>query len=189
MHLKGKFKLTEKQFENFQLGDEKVFQEIFKFYQPYLFDKVVRFCGNTSDAEEIVQEVFIQLFLKRNLLKDAQSLFPFLYTLSKRISISYFRKNLSHKKYCAFSALDWTEISNDTIHSIDYSHTSTILSEIVSSLPPQQRQVFELNKLEDRSYKQIAEELKISPNTVKNHLTEASKIVRYKLKKLIYYFL
>src|SRR5690606_25205035 len=87
MDLKGS-PISIDELERFQLGDEQAFQKIFECYKSILYGRVRRLACSAAEAEEIVEEACIQLFLIRNDIPSAEAILPFLYTASNRTAIS-----------------------------------------------------------------------------------------------------
>ncbi|MFD2553563.1 RNA polymerase sigma factor [Sphingobacterium tabacisoli] len=178
-----------KDFIGFQNGNEKVFKRIFEQYYRTVFNYAYGFCKNKHDAEEVTQETFTKLFLYRKRLLDDSNMLPFLLAVSKRIAISLFRKKVIRENSVADIRLATETVSHNTKETIYNNELHTALEKIIAELPIQQQRVFVLNKMEDLSYQEIADQMGISKNTVKNHLIVASKSVRIKLQKLLYIFL
>lgn len=185
MDLKG-FPLDLEEFEQFQLADGRVFRKIFDHYKPSLLEKVCRLTSSTTEAEEIVQEVFIQLFLKRNEIPAAEAIFPFLYVVAKRLAISNFRKEVIRKQY----QMDNGNIQLNTVPCADIQleqkEREQMLQKVIDALPAQQKRIYQMNKFEEKSYQEIAEHIGISRNTVRNHLTAACSFVKLRLQKILF---
>lgn len=172
------------EFNRFRLGDEAVFEKIFVFYKPMLFNRFKHVNASSVEVEEIVQETFVQLFLRREHIPNVESIFPFLYVVGKRISISNFRKALVREKYHIAEKSQWNEIYDYLDSYIEQRDYSNILESFIKKLPPQQQTIFRKNKLEELSYKEIAADMGISPHTVKNHLVSACNFIRLKFDKI-----
>lgn len=181
--------LTADDFKKFQCGNQKVFNEVFKHYYPIILRYLVFHCSNKEDAEELAQEAFIILYNNRKKVTCPTKLYPYLFVIAKRLSISHFRT--THRRIqsledtrtdesmdCSFSAVE---------DYIDYKELSAIYQQIISTLPEQQRIAYSLFNEEDLSQKKIAEKMDLSPNTVRNHISLATRTIRFKLGK--YYFL
>lgn len=179
---------TSDQFRRFQLGEESSYRVIYEFYQPLLLQKVFFFSKNQTEAEDITQEIFVQLFLKRTEIKSVEAIFPFLYTVAKRAAISSFRKQLVRMRYQKEEFASWTEEVFITRDDIYHAELKTNIDAIVAELPAQQQLVYCKSKWEDMSYEEIAELTGLSKNTVRNHLYLANKFVRFRLSKLLFLF-
>ncbi|WP_324756515.1 RNA polymerase sigma factor [Sphingobacterium thalpophilum] len=187
MDLKGS-PISIDEFERFQLGDEQAFQKIFECYKSILYGRVRRLACSAAEAEEIVQEVFIQLFLKRSDIPAAEAIFPFLYIASKRMAISNFRKEVIRKEYRLESKGDLYDTSSCSQTKLEQKEYEQLLDKVIDTLPAQQKLVYRMNKLENRSYKEIAEHIGISRHTVRNHLAAACNSIKLRFQKILFSF-
>jgi|SRR5699024_7083066 len=181
--------LTREQFLFFQQGDKHIFEYVYHTYFDLVIEKVYRLCKEVSIAEEIVQESFVQLFLYREKLKDPGGIYPYLYVVSKRLAISHFRKKVSQEQYQDYYSHIWEESTDQSQKRIEEKDLLDIIHKAVDELPKQQRLVYRMNKLEDKSYHEIADAIGLSKNTVRNHIASASKIIRLKLHNLFFFLL
>ncbi|HEU4551707.1 MAG TPA: sigma-70 family RNA polymerase sigma factor [Chitinophaga sp.] len=178
--------LTHEDLARFEAGDQRTFSKIFDLYYELVFQKVFRFCQCKEEAEEITQEAFIQLFIHRDKIKDCEGFFPYLYITAKRLAISFYRKKIVRQEYQAQLKKNWQEQDQPIDAALDGKYLKGILSEVLEELPPQQQMVYRMNKLEGYSYQDIAEKAGLSKNTVRNHLSLASKVIRLKLEKILF---
>src|SRR5690606_42165635 len=81
------------------------------------------------------------------------------------------------------------DLSYDAEKEIHFSELNAILEQIISTLSPQQQRVYRMSSIEALPQQQIADEMGLSRNTVKNHLQSATKVVRFKLLEIYYYLL
>lgn len=174
------------EFRRFQLGEESSFRVIYDFYQPLLLQKIVFFSKDLIEAEDITQEIFVQLFLKRSEIKSPEVIFPFLYTVAKRAAISSFRKQLTRRRYQEEELVSLEDGVSSTQDAIYYTELQGNMDAVLAELPAQQKLIYQKNKLEDKSYEEIAELTGLSKNTVRNHLHLANKFVRLRLSKLLF---
>lgn len=175
-------------FRLLQAGDQSVFGVVFNYWQPVIYFKVRQLCKTDSDAEEVTQEVFIEFYLKRTQLSNPESIFPFLFTIAKRMAISNFRKSLVRSNYLQSLGQTWVESSFSLQEELDARELQVILESIIEQLPPQQQAIYRRSKFEEQSYQEIADEEGLSKNTVRNHMSLASKFVRFKLDKILLIF-
>lgn len=188
MDLKGS-PVNIEEFEQFQQADELAFQKIFEYYKPSLYAKLCRLASCPTEAEEIIQEVFIQLFLKRNEIPEPKAIFPFLYVLAKRMAISNFRKEVIRKQYKNNVDEEAVDLSSCSQFKLEQKEYEKLFNAIIDALPAQQKLVYRMNKLEERSYKEIAEHIGISKNTVRNHLSAACSFVKIKFQQILPIFI
>ncbi len=175
-------------FQCFITGDQKAYRKVFHYFFPIILRYAHSKCKNLEDAEEITQEAFTQLYLNRQKIQTEDDLYPYLFVITKRLCISYFRQQISISRKLLAAQQEWTAISYATEERMDYGELYRILEHIIAALPPQQQEVYRLSRLEDKPQHEIAEQMSISRNTVRNHLSLATKEVRLRLQK-IYFFL
>ncbi|NGM62483.1 sigma-70 family RNA polymerase sigma factor [Sphingobacterium sp. SGG-5] len=181
-------KVSKAVFVDFKAGYSKAFRILFDLHHHAILQHAYGFCHQREEAEEIVQDAFTQLFVYRDRMRDEESILPFLYAVSKRIAISHFRRKIIREEAVTYTAERALRNPYDTQETVLVKELKDKLEQIISELPQQQQKVFVLNKLDDLSYQEIAEQLALSKNTVKNHLTVATKTVRVKLQRLMYLF-
>lgn len=175
-------------FQCFIAGDQKAYRKVFHYFFPIILRYTHAKCKSWEDAEEITQEAFTQLYLNREKVHTEDDLYPYLFVITKRLCLSYFRQQISISRKLQAAQQEWTAISYATEEYMDFGELSRILEHIIATLPPQQQEVYRLSKLEDKPQQEIAMQMSISRNTVRNHLSLATKEVRLRLQK-IYFFL
>jgi RNA polymerase sigma-70 factor (ECF subfamily) len=153
-------------------GDKKVFEELFHAYYEPLCRYCLRVIPNQDEAEEIVQEMFVNLWLKRDEINIGVSLNAYLYRTVMNRAIN-FSNHLKIRK----NHQEWAQ-SVDREH--DNQHDSLIHHELqalyetaVAKMPDKRREVFELSRKEGLKYAEIADRLSISVKTVEAHLSKA----------------
>lgn len=171
-------KILQEDFVRFKSGDQIEFRKIFNIYYKLIYHYSLRFLKQHEDTEELVQEAFILLYLNREKIEDAAAVYPYLFTITKRLVISSFRKKIIESKFEVHLQNIWKEENYDTEESLASRELSYFLDRAIASLPEKQKEVYAMNKLEGLSYQEIADKIGISKNTVKNHLITASKTVK-----------
>jgi RNA polymerase sigma-70 factor (family 1) len=163
-------------------GSEFAFAQIFDRYRPQVYRTARRFLKSTELAEEIVQEVFLKLWLKREVIGEIERLDAFLYTMSRNLTFDALRKlstEMVAKKDISLGAEQSEDIADHALQETQYSE---LLQQAVSLLPPQQKQVFHLAKVEGLSHEAIAQQMNISRLTVKAHMAKALQSIRNHLQ-------
>ena len=176
--------ITEEEFNRFKDGEQSAFRKIFDAYQHLIYKYILSYCKNAEEAEELVQEVFVLLFVNRLKINNATGIYPYLFVVAKRMTISNFKRKVVQSKYLNHLSYNWIEECSDTEKDLDASELSTVLQSIIAKLPSRQQEIYCLNRFEDLSYQEIADKIGLSKNTVKNHLIAASKTVKWKIAKL-----
>ncbi|MDN3580314.1 RNA polymerase sigma-70 factor [Mucilaginibacter flavus] len=153
------------------------FESVYNRYWEKLFNYAYKRLSNTEVCEEIVQEVFIRLWEKRESLILTSGLMNYLYTAVKYNLIDQYRKQLLKNNFAAASKHSYSA-DNSTEDSIFVKDLKKYLEDLIGTLPPKCRSVYELSRLEYKSNKEIAEILNISEKTVEGHLTKALQRIR-----------
>lgn len=157
-------------------NDMQAYRQLFNMLYPQLLKFSISFVKSHEIAEEIVSDAFIKLWeLNKELIK-IQNVKVYLFTITKNLSLNYITR---HKKELLVS-LD--EVEPTTLFHFTNPETAFIsqettraIDEAVSQLPPQCRMIFYLVKEGGFSYKEVAEVMDISVNTVRNQLATALK--------------
>lgn len=166
-------------------GDKSSYQIIFERYYAPLVRYAVLYVKDKDNAEEVVQDYFYQLWIKKENLNISSSLKSYLYTSIRNCSLNYIRGNKDH--------LDIQEelnqfelVSEAHEHSeIDLDIIKRQVKSAVDSLPEKCKVIFKLSRYEELTYKQISEKLKLSPKTVENQMGIALRKMREKLNPLL----
>jgi RNA polymerase sigma-70 factor (family 1) len=164
-------------------GDEEAFETIFHAHNRTLYPFILSVVKNEADAKEIIQEVFLKLWLKRESLTTIDNPGGWLYTVAANTAYAYLRREARYATRLQ-TAAGFPGASLDDIHEqFDTKEMKAMIAEAVVKLPARRRQVFEMSRYEGRSRREIAEELGISENTVRNHLAEAVSSIQDYIKK------
>jgi RNA polymerase sigma-70 factor (ECF subfamily) len=165
------------------LGDEKAFRFIFNKYHNRLGAHLFSITKSHELAQEVVQDIFLKIWVNRQQLTEVRNFKAYLYVMSKNHALNCLKQNVLEKTLTTgleenedFQAEESTE-ENDHYMLID---------EAIDHLPPQQRQVYLMSRHERLKYTEIATRLSLSRETVKKYLKIASEsITSYIRKKLI----
>lgn len=174
--------LSKDDFALFLNGDQRIFRLIFDHYYSLIHCYVRSISRQPQDFDDIVQQTFIQLFKHKSAIQDPSGLYPYLLVISKRLVIMSFRKRVLQAKYRS-EAIHRAEVGgNKTEKQIEFNELQAMLTRFIDKLPPKQREVYRLSKVDGYSYDEISIMTGTSKNTIKNHLVTASK----KIKALIF---
>lgn len=165
-------------------GDMVAFEELYERYWSKLYSAAYKRLSNREAAEEIVQDIFTSLWLKRSVLVINSSFENYLYSSVKYMVFASFQKANNRKAYEDYVMHVNDAVDNSTMEVIDWNELKRNVSSEVEKLPEKCRRVYELSRKEYRSNKEIAFSLGISEKTVENHLTRALRILRINLKQV-----
>ncbi|MEP7111419.1 MAG: sigma-70 family RNA polymerase sigma factor, partial [Ferruginibacter sp.] len=141
-----------------------------------IYSNVLKLTRDSFIAEDIVQEVFISLWEKRCQIDPEQEIGGWLFVVSYNKSVSHLKLKL--KESLVQAALQPTlEVTIDEDHDLVHAQVN-LLAKAIEQLSPQKRRVFELCKLQHKTYEETAEELKLSKHTVKEYLSSAVNSIK-----------
>lgn len=164
-----------------QRGNVAAFDSLFEVYSPKLFGFALKYFKNESDAEELVQEVFVKVWENRRLLKSEFSFKSYLFTIALNQIRKHFNKKATSLRYLD-SLQNEPEFSDiQDIQDNNYESALQQINLIIEQMPPRRREIFMRSKLEGKSSKEIAAELNISAGTVDNQVSEALRFIRSRL--------
>ncbi|WP_372651198.1 RNA polymerase sigma factor [Draconibacterium sp.] len=172
---------NEKLINRFIDGDKSAINDLYAEYSPRLYRFAMAYLKSESEVLDIVQEVFVNVWMNRNKLKKDSNLDAYLFTVAKNTIVSVFRKKLSEKDYLDHLKNKTITNSIDTESQFNYNQLSDKLNDLVEQLPPQRKKIYQLSKERGLANKTIAAELGISIKTVEDHLSKASKFIKKNL--------
>ena len=169
-----------------KLSDEEALKLLIDRHSMDVYHLAFGLLKNSYESEDVVQEVFLNFWNYRFQLHEESKLKNLLLVITKRICLNKLRT-----AYVKAIKIDYDD-SNAFCETIVYDDYSTkeiisIEDDAVSKLPLKQREVYLLSRKEGKSYNEIAEELNISPNTVRNHMVQALKYMKLIFRKVGYY--
>jgi RNA polymerase sigma-70 factor (ECF subfamily) len=164
-------------------GDVKAFDDLFNKYSSRLYNFSVKYLKTSDEAEEVVQEVFLYIWDKREGLKPDNSFNAYIFTIAYNIIKKYFIKKSRDNAYKDDLIYTLLQQENNLDQTIDYKFLLEKVELIINSLPNRRKEIFIRRKYDGLSVKQIADELGISPNTVENQLASAQKQILNELQK------
>ncbi|MDB5148010.1 MAG: polymerase ECF-type sigma factor, partial [Mucilaginibacter sp.] len=166
-------------------GNSPAFESIYNRYWDRLFDYAHKRLSNSEICEEVVQEIFVKLWEKRESLTLTTGLINYLFSAAKYSLIDQYRKQLLQNTFITASK-NKQGADNSTEDNIFVKDLQRYLEDLIGSLPPKCRSVYELSRLEYKSNKEIAEILNISEKTVEGHLTKALQRLRLGMSDVLF---
>jgi len=160
---------------------EQLFNELFREYEHPLYLFAFRMLKSDMAAKDIIQDVFLKLWTIRDRISEIKSISAFLYKLTENMVIDHLRAAASdrQKKQGLWQRVRQSSEPGANI-GIEAAEYHSIIRQAIEHLPPQRRAVYILSQAEDKSRKEVASLLQISPNTVRNQLAKAvENIVAY----------
>ena len=177
----------EKVFSAIKSGDQRAFERVFRMFYVPLCDYAAMILGEQAEAEDVVQDLFMHIWRSRVEIEVQDSvksyLFTsvrfkaYLYSTVRNKALNVLKHKMVERKHGALltefiEGLQRSDYSEEEMQQIEQ------IKKVLQELPIQCRVVFTMSCLEGKKYKDIANELGISVNTVKSHVMKAYKDIR-----------
>lgn len=179
--------------EKLKQGNESAFKELVETYRSMVVNTCFSLLHNTDDAEDVAQDVFIEVFRSVENFRAAAKISTWLYRIAVNRSLNFIRDNKKRKWFQSFD--DAVEAKKEELNRLSSSNSENpeselensqralILHEAIDSLPENQRIAFTLNKYEDLAYKEISEVMNLSVSSVESLIHRAKKNLQKKLHR------
>ena len=162
-------------------GDQKAFSRLVDYYWNRVYSHALAYVKSSQRAQEITQDVFLKVWRKKEVLTEVIDFNNYLFVLGKNQIISAMRIKLISPR-----SADPVEAAEELLvpdKQLEYKQIYHELMEAIDQLPPTRKMVFKLSRLEGLTYDEIATQLSISKNTVKEHIVLALSFLRTHLHK------
>ncbi|MFT3948022.1 MAG: RNA polymerase sigma-70 factor [Agriterribacter sp.] len=154
-------------------SDRDAFAELYSRFWHTIYATACRYLLSAEQAQDIVQDIFVKIWVKRNDLKHVDRIDDFIFIIARNEIISAFRRK--HHIAAQLSVKDEICINRipDTDNKLLLNETRRLVNLAIEQLPPQQKMVFRLTREEGLSHARIATIMGINVRTVNNHITRA----------------
>ena len=179
--------------EQLKQGNEDAFRKLVENYQNLVVNTCFGLVHNREDAEDIAQDVFVEVFRSIQHFRADAKLSTWLYRIAVNRSLNHIRDNKKHKWFQSFEntveeqnrKLGYIESpqSDHPGYELENRQRAVILHEAINSLPENQKVAFTLSKYEELSYQEISEVMEMSVSSVESLLFRAKKNLQNKLYK------
>jgi RNA polymerase sigma-70 factor (ECF subfamily) len=159
-------------------SDADAFRLLFLRYYGRIYSVAIRYLRVHALAEDVVQQSFLKVWEKRQLLKSVERFDAYLFRIARNDLISLFRKQSSHKRYLQRIGELFDEERNSPEEQLIIKQKRILIQDIISSLPPQQQQAYRMSRDQGLPYEEIAAGMGLSVSTVKGHISAALKTIR-----------
>jgi len=173
----------QQQLRKIQKGDIISFERLFHRFHPGLSSYAESLVGKREIAEEVVQDVFYNIWKNRETLRINRSWQSYLYRSVYNNSMMYFRKMRREYPMDERTSLDHDVDPSDPSQLMQLNEVSELIAKTLEELPERTREIFRLNRHEGLKYREIADRLSISVKTVEANMGKALKALRNSLEK------
>lgn len=170
-------------------GNEKAFRKLYDIYRVPIYAYSLSLLKSAPNANEIVQDVFLKVWLNRGHLDPDLSFKSFVFTIAKNSSFNFLQKAANDRKLreeILFKSQKWYNPIDTSIKEKEFEQ---IRIKAIEGLPPKRRQIFKMSREEEKSYEEISMELGISISTVKNQMSKSLTSLRTYLLSHGYFYL
>jgi len=172
-----------------QRGDEKAFETLYNMYWEKLIAIAFHKVGCLEISKELVQDVFTNLWKRREHLQIRTTFAAYIKTALKYTVLDHIRSCKVKDRYVESIQNFSIDKDNSTLELIAYNELDHFLKQEISKLPEKCQQIFKLSRVNQLSTKEIAEHLQISPKTVENQISKALRILRSNIQEFTTYLL
>lgn len=159
--------------------DRNAFERLFRRYYRLLCDYGRSILGDRELAEDVVQEVFIYFWNNREVIHIQMSVKAYLYTAVRHGALNVLKKQLIERKHNP-QLTEFVEFLQTSEYSDEEQEEINRIRQVMTELPKQCLKVFLMSAVDGKKYQEIADELDISINTVKTHISKAYRLIREK---------
>ncbi len=158
-------------------GDRKAFGELFHKYYGVLCDYAYSYLNDVNESEDVVQDVFVYIWNNREVIRLNNSIKSYLFSSVKHGALNVLKHRIVKRKHSSL-LLKFLEDLGREEYTEEETYQLRQVRSAIQRLSPQCRFIFIKSCLEGKKYKEIAEEMHISVNTVKSHISKANRIIQ-----------
>lgn len=166
-------------------GDSFAFEVFFYKYRNKIKGFAMKIVPAQIDPEEIVQEVFVRVWLKKEAIDPEKDFQSYLFSITKHLVLDHLKSAVHRKLYFVGEHFQQDLLEEDGLESSISEETEEKLQKLINEIPERRREIFCLSRFEGLSYKQIAERLNISENTVDSQIRNALAFLRKEFRKIV----
>ena len=159
-------------------GNTDAFVQVFNQYHDRIYRVAMQYVKSQALSEEIVQDVFMKLWEKREALSQVLNFEAWFITLSKNYILNYLKRMANERNIREKWISEVPQTEEKTDHHIRHAEYTQLMEQALDNLSEQQRMVYTLAREQKLSYEAIGKELSLSPNTVKTHMSRALQSIR-----------
>lgn len=159
-------------------GSTAALERLFFRYYSIVLQFIKGIVKRNDIAEDLAMEVFMKVWLFRDMLDEKKSIRNYLFVLSKNVSLNYLDSVVVKRTKTVPDVPEDTKVSQSADNSLIFNETNRQLFSIVSRMPEQRQLVFRMSRYENLSNQEISERLGLSVRTVEKHLQLALRDIR-----------
>lgn len=156
------------------------FEELFHAYMPQLYKVIYNLVPSETTVKDIAQEVFLYLWLGREKLADINEPQHWIFRIAYNRSFKHLKRQQLRKEKDLPVGIqeEHSLLTNETEDAVNLSEVTRLIQQAIQELPQQQQRIYEMNRVSGKKPAEIAAELDISVQAVRNSLTRSGKLIR-----------
>ncbi|MDR2919048.1 MAG: RNA polymerase sigma-70 factor [Tannerella sp.] len=171
-------------FKKIKQGDIKTFEKVFRQYYAPLCIYAFSITSRKDISEEVVQDVFYNIWKERENIQILRSVKNYLYGAVRNQSLRYLEHLLVQERHRAYVVNGENFISEySPQEQLEYKELEGIINRTLKKLPERRMQIFRMHRVDGKKYKEIADHFSISIKTVEAEMTKAYRILRQEIEK------
>ena len=187
-------KETEEIIRRLKTDDKSAVDELFNCYYNRLFHFSKSILKIESNIDDILQEVFVKIWLNRLKISNTETFNSYIFTITKNEVLNLIRANLKENSLRAEIYVRSVAEEYQTQNPLEFDEIKSAIDKIIATLPEKRQLVFKLSRTEGLPNKEIAHQLGISEKTVEDHITHAIRHIKNSLTEmgvlsLLYFYL
>ncbi|WP_423126877.1 RNA polymerase sigma-70 factor [Gaoshiqia sp. Z1-71] len=164
--------------------DKLAFDRLYGLYYSRLYAYSKMFLKMDDGIEDILQEVFVKVWMNRRNIRKVETYNAFLYTITKNTLLNEIRSRLKSEEFKVKHFCNSVQAGFMTQNDVEYADMKNKVDEFILQLPEKRRQIYLMSREEGKTNPEIAAELGISVKTVEDHMTHSLKFLKEKLLQL-----
>ena len=166
-------------------GDFKAFDILYKKYYRMLYSFALALSKNSHEAEELVQSVFVSVWEVRQSIDPEKSFNAYLFSIARNRFYNMLRKRVTESCYVDYILHQIGQTEHNAEELLEDKEINDIIHKLLLQVPERRKEIFRLSREENFSYKQIAEKLQISENTVDTQIRNVLNFLRKELPRYL----
>ncbi len=159
-------------------GVKEAFQELFERYAPRIYQFSLSYLKNEQDAEELVQDVFLKIWEKRESLDKSKNIKAFIFKVAVNTIYDFIRRKNIESAYKDFASSNFDLQPDSTWHQVIIHEMIDNLDVLVKQMPAERQKIFRLSREDGLTNDEIAQKLNLSKRTVENQLYRATAFLK-----------
>ena len=171
-------------------GDGDAFEALYQKYHRKIYHAALQMTRSEVLAQDVTQDVFLKVWENRSTLDPAKNFAAYIHVICRNELFDLFKKAACEESVKK-ELVQFQEISENGQEDDDFYETyKKLLYSAIAELPPKRREVFELCKLKEKKYDEVARKMNISRSSIQDHIVKANKFIReYMLAHINYLFI